>query len=242
SHFGVLSLEGFGLSARPWAAAAAGAIIHYVKETQRSQLAHVDRLGFYERQHGLVLDAVTARNLELVEPLFASAEIATLRAALDATVTPMGKRLLRQWLLRPSAALDEIRARHAGVAWLLADWPRRQRLRTAASGVQDLERLLGRVGLETAVPRDLLALAASLERVPELEAALADAPARLAELRAQLDPCAALRQAIGAHLLDSPPATLADGGFIRPGVNPELDECRALSHDAKGAIARIEAR
>src|SRR6185437_15063630 len=112
SHFGVLSLEGFGLSARPWAAAAAGAIVHYVKETQRSQLAHVDRLGYYERQHGLVLDAVTARNLELVEPLFASAELATLRAALDATVTPMGKRLLRQWLLRPSTEIEEIRGRH----------------------------------------------------------------------------------------------------------------------------------
>ncbi|MGH9394657.1 MAG: DNA mismatch repair protein MutS, partial [Terriglobales bacterium] len=97
SHFGVLSLEGFGLEGRPWAAAAAGAIVHYVKETQRSQLAHVDRLSFFERQHGLVLDAVTVRNLELVEPLFAGAD-ATLRAAVDATVTPMGKRLLRQWI------------------------------------------------------------------------------------------------------------------------------------------------
>ncbi|HWG36640.1 MAG TPA: DNA mismatch repair protein MutS [Terriglobales bacterium] len=242
SHFGVLSLEGFGLSARPWAAAAAGAIVHYVKETQRSQLAHVDRLGYYERQHGLVLDAVTVRNLELVEPLFASADLATLRAALDATVTPMGKRLLRQWLLRPSAELEEIRRRHEAVAWLVADWPRRQKLRATAGGVQDLERLLGRAALETATPRDLLALAGSLDRVPELEKELEGGAGRLAELRADLNGCEALRRAIGERLVESPPATTADGGFIRPGVDAELDECRALSRDAKGAIAAIEAR
>src|SRR6185437_12422688 len=190
----------------------------------------------------LVLDAVTARNLELVEPLFASAELATLRAALDATVTPMGKRLLRQWLLRPSTEIEEIRGRHEAVAWLVADWPRRQKLRATAGGVQDLERLLGRVALETAMPRDLLALAASLERVPELEKVLEGGAGRLAVLRADLDACEALRSAIARHLVESPPATTSEGGFIRAGVNAELDECRALSHDAKGAIAAIEAR
>ena len=246
SHFGVLSLEGFGLAGKKWAAAAAGAIVHYVKETQRSQLAHVDRLGYYERQQGLVLDAVTARNLELVEPLFHGAEDTTVRAVLDDTVTAMGKRLLRQWLLRPSAQAAEIAARHDAVAALVADWESRQALRRIAAGIQDLERLLGRVALETALPRDLLALQLSLDRVPELQQVLAQrqlpAAPRLAALAARLDPLGGLRAAIAAHLIESPPATLAEGGFIRAGVNAELDELRSLSHNAKGAVLQIEAR
>ncbi|MGH9486811.1 MAG: DNA mismatch repair protein MutS [Terriglobales bacterium] len=243
SHFGVLSLEGFGLGGRTWAAAAAGAIVHYVKETQRSQLQHVDRLGYYERQQGLVVDAVSARNLELVEPLFQGAASATLRAVLDATLTPMGKRLLRQWILRPSGELAVICARHAAVAGLVEHWQLRHKLREGLEGIQDLERLLARVALETALPRDLLALAASLGRVPELQRVLAEASwARPAELAAQLDGCDSLRQATASHIADNPPATLADGGYIRAGVSAELDELRALSQGAKGAIAAIESR
>ena len=103
NHFGVLSLEGFRLAGKPAAAAAAGAILHYVRSTQRGALEHIDRIGFYERQNCLVLDAVTVRNLELIEPLFASGDAGiTVFRAIDATVTPMGKRLLRAWLLRPS--------------------------------------------------------------------------------------------------------------------------------------------
>src|SRR5437868_7463072 len=103
NHFGVLSLEGFGLTGRSAAAASAGAILHYLRETQRGTLQHIDRIGYYERQQCLVLDAVTVRNLELIEPLFAnSGPELTLFRAVDFTLTPMGKRLLRSWLLRPS--------------------------------------------------------------------------------------------------------------------------------------------
>ena len=106
NHFGVLSLEGFGLANRAAAATAAGAILHYIRTTQRGSLDHVDRIGFYERQNCLVLDAVTVRNLELIEPLFSGAgDDATLFRCLDCTVTPMGKRLLRAWMLRPSIDL-----------------------------------------------------------------------------------------------------------------------------------------
>ena len=112
NHFGVLSLEGFGLAGKPAAASAAGAILHYVRSTQRGTLDHVDRIGFYERQNCLVLDAVTVRNLELIEPLFAGTDAGvTLFRAMDATVTPMGKRLLRAWMLRPSMDRAEIEAR-----------------------------------------------------------------------------------------------------------------------------------
>src|SRR5689334_472275 len=112
NHFGVLSLEGFGLAGKPAATAAAGAILYYARSTQRGALEHVDRIGFYERHSCLVLDTVTVRNLELIEPLFAGTDAGvTLFRAIDATITPMGKRLLRSWLLRPSLAITEINAR-----------------------------------------------------------------------------------------------------------------------------------
>src|SRR5579872_2487243 len=174
NHFGVLSLEGFGLASRPAAAAAAGAILHYVRSTQRGTLEHVDRIGFYDRQDCLALDAVTVRNLELVEPLFSgtAAEV-TLFRTLDATLTPMGKRLLRSWLLRPSIDLDEIQARQDAVAATVAETIAREELRRKLEGVLDLERLLSRVTLETANPRDLLALAGSFARLPEIKQGLA---------------------------------------------------------------------
>ena len=164
NHFGVLSLEGFGLAGKPAAAAsAAGAILYYVRSTQRGTLDHVDRIGFYERQNCLVLDAVTVRNLELIEPLFAGTTKASrCSAAIDATVTPMGKRLLRSWMLRPSIESAEINARLDAVESQVKDLMAREELRRALDGILDLERLLSRVTLETANPRDVLALAASL--------------------------------------------------------------------------------
>ncbi len=174
NHFGVLSLEGFGLAGRPAAAASAGAILHYVRSTQPGGLDHVDRIGFYERQSALVLDAVTVRNLELLEPLFAGGPALTLFRALDSTSTPMGKRLLRAWMLRPSIEEIEIRERLDAVDTLLANTLKREELRQALKGILDLERLLSRVTLEAANPRDLLALAASLARLPAARSALAE--------------------------------------------------------------------
>src|SRR5205085_6625574 len=132
THFGVLSLEGFGLAGRPAAASAAGAILHYVRSTQRGTLNHVDRIGFYERQNCLVLDAVTVRNLELIEPLFAGTDAGvTLFRSLDVTITPMGKRLLRSWMLRPSVDLSEITARLDCVEAQAKDTVAREELRRA---------------------------------------------------------------------------------------------------------------
>src|SRR5262249_46826111 len=152
-------LEGFGLAGKPAAAAAAGAILYYVRSTQRGKLDHVDRIGFYERQNCLVLDAVTVRNLELIEPLFAGADAGVaLFRCLDCPVTPMGKRLLRAWMLRPSLEVSEINARLDAVEAQANDLVGREELRRALDGVLDLERLLSRVTLETANPRDVLAL------------------------------------------------------------------------------------
>ncbi len=244
NHFGVLSLEGFGLAGKPAAAAAAGAILYYVRSTQRGTLDHVDRVGFYERQNYLVLDAVTVRNLELIEPLFAGVDAGvTLFRSIDATVTPMGKRLLRSWMLRPSIEVTEINARLDAVASQVNETVAREELRRALDGIFDLERLLSRVTLETANPRDVLALAASLRKIPGLRVALARfAPERLKTLHGSLDELGDLRERIDKTIVPEPPISLADGGAIQAGVDKELDELRDLSRNSKQFLAQIEQR
>jgi len=244
NHFGVLSLEGFGLAGKPAATAAAGAILYYARSTQRGALEHVDRIGFYERHSALVLDAVTVRNLELVEPLFAGAgEAVTLFRALDATATPMGKRLLRAWMLRPSLEREEINARLDAVERQLGETMAREELRRSLAGILDLERLLSRVTLESASPRDLLALAASLAKIPGVKRALQKLPAaRLEKLEAALDELADVRQKIEGTLVPEPPLTFAEGGVIASGVDRALDELRHLSRNSKQYLAEVEQR
>lgn len=245
NHFGVLSLEGFGLAGRPAAASAAGAILHYVRSTQRGTLDHVDRIGFYERQNCLVLDAVTVRNLELIEPLFAgSDEGVTLFRCLDATVTPMGKRLLRAWMLRPSVDLKQIEARLDAVEVQVNDTVSREELRRALDGILDLERLLSRVTLETANPRDVLALSASLARIPAVRVCLGrlQAATRLQELRGLIDELTDLRTRIETTIVSEPPLTFSDGGVIAAGVDKDLDHLRDLSRNSKQYVAQIEQR
>ena len=244
NHFGVLSLEGFGLAGKPAAAAAAGAILYYVRSTQSGTLDHVDRIGFYERHHCMVLDAVTVRNLELVEPLFSgSDEGVTLFRSIDATVTPMGKRLLRSWMLRPSIDVGEINARLDAVEVQARGLIAREELRRSLDGILDLERLLSRVTLETANPRDVLALAASLARIPGLRTALVRFTAdRLRTLHGAIDELNDLRNRIDSVIVPEPPLSLGDGGVIQGGVDKELDELRDLSRHSKQFLAQIEQR
>jgi len=243
NHFGVLSLEGFGLAGKPAAAAAAGAILHYVISTQRGGLDHIDRIGFYERQSALVLDAVTVRNLELLEPLFSGGDAVTLFRALDTTSTPMGRRLLRAWMLRPSIDTGEIGQRLDAVEALLRNTIAREELRRALSGILDLERLLSRVTLEAANPRDLLALAASLGRIPAAKAVLASSNSpRLESLHQNLDELADVRGEIERTLVPEPPIALNNGGVIATGVDRELDELRGLSRNGKQFLAQMEER
>ncbi len=244
NHFGVLSLEGFGLAGKPAAASAAGAILYYIRSTQRGTLDHIDRIGFYERQNCLVLDAVTVRNLELIEPLFAGTDAGvTLFRCMDATVTPMGKRLLRAWMLRPSVEVVEIEGRLESVEALVKDIVRREDLRRTLDGILDLERLLSRVTLETANPRDLIALGASLTRIPQVRATLAGlAAARIGTLHALLDELGDLRAKIEQTIVAEPPMTLSDGGVIAAGIDKDLDELRDLSQNSKQYLARVEQR
>jgi DNA mismatch repair protein MutS len=244
NHFGVLSLEGFGLAGRTAAAAAAGAILYYVRSTQRGSLDHVDRIGWYERQSCLVLDAVTVRNLELIEPLFAGTDAGiTLLRSMDCAVTPMGKRLLRAWLLRPSLDLTEIQARLDAVEASVKDIVAREELRRALDGVLDLERLLSRVTLETANARDVLALAGSLRKIPAVRAALSRLDSqRLKTLHIALDELADVRERIEQTIVPEPPLTFADGGIVCANVNHDLDELRELSRNSKQVLAQIEQR
>src|SRR5437867_3603238 len=246
-HFHLLSLDGQGLAGRQAAVCAAGAILHYLRDTQRAALDHLDRPTHYDRSDSMLLDAVTVRNLELIEPVFADdvalGKSATLLGVLDQTATGMGGRLLRQRLLHPSLNQPEIDARLDAVGELLGETILRAELRKELGGVLDLERLLAKVTLGSANPRDLLALGKSLERIPQLKQRVQNRQSgRLQAICAALDDVPEAHQRILAALADEPPVNLSDGGAIRAGYNPELDELRDLSRNGRQYIAQIEAR
>ncbi len=242
-QFGARSLEGYGLSKKTDAITAAGACLHYARETQHDAAAHVTDINYFEAQDHLVLDAVTARNLELVESQSDANRAHSLLSVIDVTVTGMGARLLRSWLLRPSVRRGEIEARLSAVEELHRSQIKRDRLRTLLRDVSDLDRLIGRINMGTASPRDLGALRRSLEQVPAIRGALSDAEASLLQVLYEnadelADVCGHLARAIS----DDPPINFSEGGVIREGFSTELDELRAVSRDAKQTIAALEAR
>jgi len=240
----VRSLEGFGLNGHEPAAIAAGAVLHYVRSTQKNDALHIDSLKFEEHSTALELDQVTVRNLELIEPLFSGQDSrATLFHSLDACLTPMGKRFLRATILRPLNSAPEINARYQAVAEAHRDLLKREEVRRAFGGILDLERLLARISLDSAGPRDVRALAASLARLPGLRTALdAMAAPQWRAVSAHLDTLDDLTTHIVRTLVAEPPLTLADGGAIAPNIDAELDELRSISSSGRQAIAAIEDR
>ena len=256
----VHSLDGMGLTGHDTAAVAAGALVHYLQKTMQGGLEHIDAIRFYSRDECLSLDSVSVRNLELVEPLFSGESTqTTLFHTLDACSTPMGKRLLRATLLRPSSDLAEIDARLDAVAEAVADLRARESVRRAMDGLLDLERLLGRVALDSAGPREVMALAATLACLPGLRDAVAAFKSRrwrelgasplsteistgFDAMPAGFDAMEDLHELIVKALVDEPPVNFSDGGVIRPGVDAELDELRELSRSGRQALAAIEER
>jgi len=243
AQFGAVTLEAFGCETLAAATAAAGAVLGYVRDTQLRGLAHVTGLVTRMAGDGLALDAVTRRNLELVENQLDGGRAGTLLSVLDLTATAMGARLLRQWLLRPLVSVPEIQDRLDAVEELAFRTLERGGFREALQPVQDLERILGRVTLGTASPRDLGALARSLRALPHAEARLSEFRAPLVrrslkELEVPLD----VADDVERTLVDEPPALLREGGAIREGVDPELDELRSISHGGRTTIATIEER
>ena len=281
-HFRVAALEGFGLVGHAQATAAAGALVHYLRETSAigarspedsavipslrpagAGLEHLDRIAYYEQQEAMILDAVTARNLELVGPSTGDDASATLLRAIDDTATGMGARLLRGWILRPEIALGEIEARLDAVAELKSQTVAREEIRRTLEGILDLERLTSRVTLGVATPRDLLALRGSLERIPPLRRLLATAissattgaaaasssvpgvasyGSRLSLLHKELDEMADVRDTIARGIAEDPPAVAGEPGVIRRGYDAELDELHDITKKGRQIIAAMEER
>ena len=241
-HFHLLALDGCGLESRPLATGAAAAILHYLRDTQRTALDHLERPSFYSRADALILDATTVRNLELVEPLFAGeSKESTLLNVLDRTRTGMGGRLLRRRLLAPSIDVAEIEGRLDSVEELSGSTILRADLAKHLESILDLERLLAKISLASAGPRDLLALARSLAVIPVL--ANPSFKSRLLEnIRGRLDPVPEVRDRVLSAIAEEPPASLSDGGTIRTGFDAALDELRDISQNSRTYLIQIEQR
>jgi DNA mismatch repair protein MutS len=241
-HFRLMSLDGCGLAGKTLGVAAAGAVLHYLRETQKSALNHLDRPTYFDRADSMILDSVTVRNLELLEPLFAGErKDSTLAHTIDETCTGMGGRLLRSRLLRPSVDIEEVNARLEAVGQLITSTIERVEVRKILSGILDLERLLAKVTLGTAGPRDMLALGRSLAQTSSLRFDTSKS-GRLRDIARRLDPVEELSSRILLAIAENPPVNLADGGTVRAGYDRELDELRDISMNSRRYIAQIETR
>lgn len=223
------------------AAAAIWHYLHYTKVAGTAPLAHVTTLHAYQPRDYMVLDESTRRNLELLQTLHDGQRDGALLPLLDRTSTAMGARRLRHWLLYPLRHIGAITARLDAVQHLMADCTHQEVLLATLANVADLERIAGRIATGHAAPRDLVALRDSLNNLPAIIRALPEAPALLATIRQQLDPCADIAERIATTIVEHPPLSATEGGVIRDGVDAELDRLRALQHEGKGFIARLEA-
>ncbi|MGA4643260.1 DNA mismatch repair protein MutS [Limisphaera sp. 4302-co] len=261
-HFRVATLDGFGLKGRPLATGAAGAVIHYLTHHLRRDLRNLTHLSFYQRGDYLALDATTLRHLEVLEPLHRDApRNACLYGALNRTVTPMGARRLRDWLSQPLATLDPIHRRQDAIQAFVDQPSLLERFRQQLAEVRDLERTLGRLSSGSANARDLLALRLALEQLPALRALLeqiatgprsnstlpafeetsAPRAVLLQDLAAHLEPFPDLAELIQRAIVDDPPLSVKEGGLIRDGYDPTLDELRRAMREGKDWIARYQA-
>jgi DNA mismatch repair protein MutS len=234
------SLEGYGLEPHAAATRAAGALVRYLQDTQKAELSHVREIVYKERTDALVIDPLTVKHLELVDSM-EGGRAGSLLDELDHTVTAMGARLLRSWLLRPLVSLEPMRDRLDAVEDFAFRTTNRGRVRDVLAGVGDMERLVARAALGTAGPRDLVALKSSLLVVPRLRTLLQEMSAPLvAALVAELDDVADVRDAIESTLVDSPAVLARDGGYVRDGVDAEIDDLRHISRSGRQVIADME--
>lgn len=241
-HFRVGSLAAFGCDARPLAARAAGALLQYLAETQRDNLPQLVSLRTYDTGEFMVLDETTRRNLELTQSIRGASVQGSLLGILDATLTPMGGRMLRRWLHQPLLDIDAINHRLDAVSRLAADSALRAELRARLRGMGDLERWTNRCVQRTALPRDLLGIREALLRIEAIKNSVErDGPGHLSSSVERLDPCQELSLLLWSAIADEPPATLATPGFIRSGYSAELDGVQHATRDAKSWIAGLEA-
>lgn len=240
NHFQVATLDGFGCEHLPSAVAAAGALLQYLQDTQRSPLTHFWRIVTYSTEAALMLDAGTRRNLEILRNLRDGSTAGTLYEILNETKTAMGARKLRQWLLEPLVDQDAIEARLDAVEHFVQQPRLREALRSTLSGMADLQRLVGRVGHGSANARDLVALAGVLRRLPTVARLLQDVPNALRRLAEQVHTHDEVAALIEGAIVDQPPIAVQDGGVIRDGYSPELDALRQAAREGKDWIANLE--
>ncbi|MEO6656210.1 MAG: DNA mismatch repair protein MutS, partial [Pyrinomonadaceae bacterium] len=235
----VTELSGFGLSSKHSAVMAAGACLRYARDTQRATAGHISEIKYFESSDYMILDAVTLKNLEIFESRGEKSKN-TLFGLLDECVTGMGSRLLRQWISRPSLKRSEIQTRLSAVTEL-SDTILREKLRFIMKEVSDLERLIGRLNLGTATPRDLVALQRSIGQAPLVKETLSDAKSLLLQVLVEnIFELPEIRELIDRAISDEPPVNPSDGGVIRTGFDAELDELREISTSAKQIIAAFE--
>jgi DNA mismatch repair protein MutS len=241
-HFGVSTMAGFGFDDHQACLAAAGALILYLQETLKASLTHLLRLRPYRQTHHVFLDEVTRRSLELTRTLREGERAGSLLSYLDRTVTPMGARLLGEWMVTPLAERNPIEARLDAVSELVAEHALRQELRDVLSEAFDLQRLTARVSTGRATPRDLASVARTLRLLPRIKGKVTGRQyGLLLDLESRLELCPDLRETLDATLVDDPPVSPREGGLIRPGCNPELDELRNIVRGGKEWIARFQA-
>lgn len=240
-QLGLARLEGLGVEEHSAIVPAAGALLAYLEETQRQGCAHVRVLELVDRARHLVLDRATRSCLELFETQREGRREGTLLEVIDLSRTPMGGRTMREWLGAPLRDVDGILHRQKGVAELAEDGITREKLREILGRVLDVERLAGKIATGRCNARDLVGLANSLQRVPELRTAIERASSKaLGEIHDALDPVAGLADRIASTFVDAPPPTVKEGGLVRAGVSAELDELHTLARDAKGWMARFQ--
>lgn len=242
-QFQTKTLEGFDVDPDSAGIVAAGALLDYVRETQKSELGHITKLEPYRRGSCLIIDEATRRSLELTQTLRHGQRDGSLLATIDETVTPMGARLLAEWLSNPLTDVAAINHRLDAVEELVHDSVLRQSIRDLLKDSYDVQRLTARVATGRASPRDLVFLSRTLGLIPKLKAKLAGRSAlRLVELEGRLELCGETRSEIDAAIVDEPPLNVTDGGVIRPGYHSQLDEYRDLARGGKEWMARFQAQ
>ena len=238
-QFGTRDLVGFGVENAPRGLCAAGCLLQYVKDTQRTSLPHIRSITMERQQDGIIMDAATRRNLEITQNLAGGVEN-TLASVLDCTVTPMGSRMLKRWLHMPVRDTSVLRHRQQAIAALMEY---STEIQPVLRQVGDLERILARLALRTARPRDLARMRHAFQQLPTLNTLLADIDAEYVQtLREQIGDFAELRDLLERAIIEAPPVLVRDGGVIAPGYHEELDEWRALADGATDYLDRLEIR
>jgi DNA mismatch repair protein MutS len=238
-HFEANSLEGYGCAHLPLAIRSAGAILHYLQQTQKGALEQLTRLTTYSTESFMTLDAQTRRNLELFQSSRLGTVSGSLLSVIDLTKTPMGGRLLKRWLGQPLLDLAELKKRQDTIERFCENTIVRNKAITLLNRITDLERLINRIRCSIATPRELATLRRSLEVVPQIRAALEEAnfPDWLVS---QIEPCDEAAALIGQSIVDDPPTSLDEGGVVRPGFSEELDQLRTSSKESKQYLANLE--